>query len=69
MKHIKMDYQFGMVYDIFTKACELSLKHQCDNVVFEFNGGMFSVDRSSVWNDITSTRLQTFPRVKEEVSL
>tara|TARA_R110002153_G_scaffold244399_1_gene399808 strand:- start:293 stop:487 length:195 start_codon:yes stop_codon:yes gene_type:complete len=64
-----MDLGFGAVYDIFTKVCKLAIAHQCDQVVFEFNGGKFSVSRSSHWSEHVNTLLQTYPRKEEEIIL
>lgn len=69
LKRIEMDWQMGTDYSIFKDACKLALQYQCDAVVFEFNGGKFSVSRSSVWNDETSEKLQEFPRKEYEVKL
>lgn len=69
LKRIEMDWMFEIDYYIFTKACELALQHQCDDVVFEFNGGKFSVSRSSIWNEEVSEKLITFPRQQNEIKL
>ena len=69
LKRIEMGWQSGWVYDIFTSACKLALQHQCDDVVFEFNGGLFSVSRSSFWNDTVDEKLTEFPRKNYEVKL
>lgn len=69
MKRIEMDFEYGMVYDIFIKAYKIALQHSCDDVVFEFNGGKFSVNRSSTWTEDVSTKLQTFPRQEQEIKL
>ena len=69
IKRIEMDWQMGAVYDIFMSACELALQHQCDDVVFEFNGGLFSVSRSSCWGDDVANKLSEFPRKSCEVKL
>ena len=69
IKRIEMDWMFGTSYSIFCTACELALKNQCDDVVFEFNGGKFSVSRQSKWDEITEKALQEFPRQDREVKL
>jgi hypothetical protein len=69
IKRIEMEWEAGMVLDIFKKACKLALQHQCDQVIFPFNGGIFSVSRSSFWNEEVATKLQTFPRVEQEIEL
>ena len=69
MKRIEMDWQCGMVYNIFIKACKTALQHNCDDVVFEFNGGKFSVSRRSIWNESVNTKLQAYPRQEQEIKL
>lgn len=69
LKRIEMDYELGMVYDIFQKACRLAVDHQCDQVVFEFNEGKFVVSRSTYWNDNVVRLLQSYPREGGEVKL
>lgn len=68
-KRIELDFIYGMVGNIFKEVCEVALSCQCDDVVFEFNGGKFSVSRSSVWNEHILKKLQTYPRELDEVKL
>lgn len=69
MKRIEMDWTTGSHYSIFTKAVTLAKEHNCKDVVFEFNGGFFSVDPASAWSEEVSKELMQFPRKDYEVKL
>ena len=69
MKRIEMNWTIGSHYEIFTKAVTIAKEHNCDDVVFEFNGGFFSVNPYSVWSDEVSKELMQFPRKDHEVKL
>lgn len=69
MKRIEMDWTAGSHYGVFTKAITIAKEHNCNDVVFEFNGGFFSVNPYSVWSEDVSKDLMKFPRKDYEVKL
>ena len=69
MKRIEMDWTAGSHYSVFTKAVTLAKEHNCKDVVFEFNGGFFSVNPTSVWSEEVSKDLMQFPRKHYEMKL
>ena len=69
IKRIEMDWSCGTDYSLFYEALRVAISNQCDDVVFEFNGGKFSVSSHSEWNDITYNALHEFPRQDREVKL
>ncbi len=68
-KRIEMDWSAGTDYSLFTQAVDTAKTLSCDDVVFEFNGGKFSVDRKSTWSDSVSEELLSYPRKDYEVKL
>ncbi len=69
IKRIEMGWSCGTDCSLFYEALRLAISNQCDEVVFEFNGGKFSVSRQSKWDEITEKALQEFPRQDREVRL
>ena len=69
IKRIEMGWSCGTDCSLFYEALRLAISNQCDDVVFEFKGGKFSVSRHSRWSDITHRALHEYPRQDREVRL